>query len=82
VLKQQDPNKKFVIEGHTDAVGSEESNMQLSERRATSVQLFLIEHGVPADRIVAIGKGESQPLTSNDTPENRANNRRVEIVIQ
>jgi outer membrane protein OmpA-like peptidoglycan-associated protein len=80
-LKTQDPKKKIVVEGHTDAVGSEESNQKLSQQRADSVRKFLISQGITADRVVALGKGEREPIADDATPEGRANNRRVEIVV-
>lgn len=74
---------RIAIEGHTDATGEEVSNQQLSERRAQSVRRFLIEHyGINGDRLLAEGFGESKPADSNDTPEGRQNNRRVELVRQ
>ncbi len=82
VLKNQDPSKKIVVEGHTDSVGSDAANMDLSQRRADSVRSFLVAKGVPSDRITAVGKGETTPVADNKTPEGRANNRRVEIVVK
>src|SRR5690606_17244958 len=61
VLKEA-PERKVLIEGHTDSVGSEESNMALSERRAQSVQAALMERGVPGNQISAMGRGESTPV--------------------
>lgn len=81
VLQEQDPNKKFVVEGHTDSVGSEENNRRLSQDRADTVRNYLVSRGVPAAQISAIGKGESTPVATNTTPDGRANNRRVEIVV-
>jgi outer membrane protein OmpA-like peptidoglycan-associated protein len=81
-LQEMDPSKKIVVEGHTDSVGSDAANMKLSQARADSVRAYLISQGVPSDRITAIGKGESRPVADNKTPEGRANNRRVEIVIK
>lgn len=80
VLNQQ-PDRSLVIEGHTDSVGSEDFNQALSQRRADSVKAFLIGQGVAANRITAVGKGESSPVASNDTSQGRQLNRRVEIVI-
>ena len=73
---------KIVIEGHTDSQGSDASNMELSQRRAQVVRDYFASRGVPADHITASGVGESRPLADNASPEGRANNRRVEIVIQ
>lgn len=75
------PGLGLEIEGHTDSVGSEEFNQQLSERRADSVRDFLIQQGVPGSSITARGFGKTQPVTSNDTVEGRQRNRRVELVV-
>jgi len=69
------------IEGHTDSVGSDEFNQLLSERRADTVRDFLAEQGVPASSITARGFGKTQPVATNDTPEGRQRNRRVELVV-
>ena len=69
------------IEGHTDSVGSDDFNQQLSERRADSVRDFLAEQGVPGSSITAHGFGKTQPVAANDTPEGRQRNRRVELVV-
>jgi outer membrane protein OmpA-like peptidoglycan-associated protein len=69
------------IEGHTDSVGSDEYNQQLSERRAGSVQDFLVQQGVAAASVSAIGFGKTEPVASNDTSEGRQLNRRVELVV-
>ena len=70
---------RIAIEGHTDAQGAAAANLKLSQRRAESVRRFLIEHGVPADRMTATGYGETRPLRDNATAEGRALNRRVEF---
>ena len=70
------------VVGHTDSIGAPEYNQGLSERRAATVESYLIEKGVPADRINAIGKGESDPIASNSTREGRAQNRRVEVTTE
>jgi outer membrane protein OmpA-like peptidoglycan-associated protein len=75
------PGLTLQIEGHTDSVGSDEFNQQLSERRADSVRDFLAQEGVPASTITARGFGKTQPVASNDTPEGRQRNRRVELVV-
>lgn len=80
-LKTQEDNK-IVVEGHTDSQGTEASNQALSERRAQAVVSFLTSRGVPADKIRAQGLGQGRPIADNASPEGRANNRRVEIVIQ
>ncbi|MEZ2413598.1 OmpA family protein [Muriicola sp. E247] len=73
------PNAKFTVEGHTDSVGSDKLNQSLSEKRANSVRDFLIQEGIGADRLTAIGYGEAKPIASNNTRAGRAQNRRVEI---
>ncbi|HYD46752.1 MAG TPA: OmpA family protein, partial [Terriglobales bacterium] len=70
-----------IIEGHTDSVGTDQYNRRLSERRAGVVRQYLIDHGVPAERIRTIGYGENRPVAPNETPEGRAINRRVEQKI-
>jgi outer membrane protein OmpA-like peptidoglycan-associated protein len=75
------PGLNLQIEGHTDSVGSDEFNQQLSERRANSVGNFLAQQGVSASTITARGFGKMQPVATNDTPEGRQRNRRVEIVV-
>lgn len=71
----------ILVEGYTDAVGSEDYNRQLSERRAKAVKAALVKGGLPEDRIEIAGHGEAFPVASNDTPQGRQMNRRVEIVI-
>ena len=75
------PGLMLQIEGHTDSVGTDEFNQQLSERRAGSVRDFLADQGVPGSSITARGFGKTQPVASNDTPEGRQRNRRVEIIV-
>ncbi|RKG94071.1 OmpA family protein [Corallococcus terminator] len=72
----------LLIEGYTDSRGTDTYNEQLSERRAESVRDFLVNQGVPSDRINIRGMGENRPVASNATAEGRANNRRVEIVVE
>jgi outer membrane protein OmpA-like peptidoglycan-associated protein len=79
-LKQS--NAALTIEGHTDAQGPDAYNEELSLRRAEQVRDFLVAQGVPWDRVSVRGLGEYRPVASNSTPEGRANNRRVEIVLQ
>ena len=67
--------------GHTDSIGSEAYNQNLSERRANTVKQYLVSRGIAADRIYSEGKGELQPVASNKTREGRAQNRRVELEI-
>jgi len=78
---RSNPERKASIEGHTDSVGSEESNRTLSDHRAGAVKAALVRMGVPADRLSTQGFGEDSPVASNDTPAGRQMNRRVEIVI-
>jgi len=70
---------KLDVSGHTDSIGTDAYNQKLSERRANSVKSYLVKKGVAADRIVAVGMGESMPVASNKTKSGRADNRRVEI---
>jgi len=81
VLKEQ-PDKNLLIEGHTDSRGSDETNQKLSKARAESVAQYLISQGVPAQRVTTAGLASNQPIADNETAEGRANNRRVEIVVQ
>jgi outer membrane protein OmpA-like peptidoglycan-associated protein len=81
VVLTQYPQHQILVEGHTDARGSEEFNLRLSEDRANAVRSALVAGGVDASKISAEGFGESQPVASNDTPAGRQQNRRVEIVI-
>ncbi len=73
------PNAKFTVEGHTDSVGSNQTNQKLSEARANSVRDFLINEGIAGSRLTAIGFGEEKPIASNATRIGRKQNRRVEI---
>jgi outer membrane protein OmpA-like peptidoglycan-associated protein len=73
--------RKVLIEGHTDNVGSDDSNQELSERRARAVQSALTQRGVAGDQITAIGKGEDFPIASNDDVAGRQSNRRVELIF-
>jgi outer membrane protein OmpA-like peptidoglycan-associated protein len=75
------PGLTLQIEGHTDSVGSDQMNQQLSERRADSVRDFLIAQGVPGSAVTAQGFGKTHPVAPNDTPEGRQKNRRVELVV-
>jgi outer membrane protein OmpA-like peptidoglycan-associated protein len=81
-LNQQDPESKIVIEGHTDSVGTAASNQDLSQRRAQTVRDYLVSRGIAADRVSSVGFGPTRSIADNATAEGRANNRRVEIVIQ
>ena len=70
------------VDGHTDSVGSDDFNLDLSKRRASSVRDYLVDQGVASRHIVARGFGESQPKSTNETAEGRQLNRRVEISIK
>jgi outer membrane protein OmpA-like peptidoglycan-associated protein len=78
VLKEYDKTM-IEIAGHTDSTGSAALNQSLSERRAQSVAAYLSSRGLPSKRIITIGAGPSRPIASNDTPEGRQPNRRVEL---
>jgi outer membrane protein OmpA-like peptidoglycan-associated protein len=78
---KNEPDRKITIEGHTDSQGSDQSNMELSQRRAATVQSFFVSRGVTADKITATGVGETRPVADNNSAEGRANNRRVEIIV-
>jgi outer membrane protein OmpA-like peptidoglycan-associated protein len=80
-LKESGSTQQITIEGHADARGNEEKNLKLSKQRAEAVRDYLVSEGVPAERVIATGFGETRPVASNDTSEGRANNRRVEIVL-
>lgn len=81
VLKQYGDEYTITVNGHTDSRGSDTHNMTLSQGRADSVLNFLTSHGVEKSAVSAIGKGETMPVASNKSAEGRADNRRVEIVI-
>lgn len=76
------PAVSILIAGHTDNVGNDTYNVSLSRRRAEKVRAFLIDSGIPGERIDTRGEGSSSPLRPNDTEENRSYNRRIEVVIQ
>jgi outer membrane protein OmpA-like peptidoglycan-associated protein len=80
-LKAQDADKRMVVEGHTDSQGSDSINQPLSLNRATAVRDYLVSRGVASEKISAVGMSSGRPIADNKTAENRANNRRVEIVI-
>lgn len=75
------PDRTVIIEGHTDSVGSDETNQALSQRRADAVRAYLMAQGVAANRVVAVGKGESLPVADNGNAAGRQQNRRVEVII-
>jgi len=75
------PARTVSIEGHTDDVGDQNSNLALSRRRAESVKSYLVSQGIAAARLDASGKGESAPVSGNDSATGRQQNRRVEVII-
>ncbi len=81
-LIKEDPLSKIVVEGHTDSQGSAPYNQDLSQRRAQTVRDYLVSQGIASDRISAQGFGLTRSIADNNSPEGRANNRRVEIVVQ
>ncbi len=78
---KENPNRGVAVEGHTDSVGAESYNLNLSQRRADAVRQFLTENGIARERVSARGLGETFPVATNDTEPGRQMNRRVEIVI-
>ncbi len=74
--------KSITVEGHTDSKGSASKNETLSQQRAESVREYLVSKGIPSDKIKATGLGSSRPVADNDSADGRANNRRVEIVVE
>jgi outer membrane protein OmpA-like peptidoglycan-associated protein len=80
-IMQDNPSMKIEIGGHTDSRGADEYNNRLSKDRAQSVVNYLIENGIDKDRMTYKGYGKSQPVATNETPEGRQENRRVEFKI-
>ena len=76
------PARNLIVEGYTDSQGSDAYNQGLSQHRADAVRDYLVQKGYPASRIQAQGRGKGSPIAKNNSAEGRANNRRVEIVIQ
>jgi outer membrane protein OmpA-like peptidoglycan-associated protein len=75
------PGLHFVAEGHTDDVGSESFNQQLSEKRAAAVRDYLVQQGIADSNVTAMGLGKTQPVAPNSTPVGRQQNRRVELIV-
>ena len=80
-IMDQNPKVRYEVQGHTDGSGDAASNQKLSERRAQAIVDKMVELGVSRSRLVAVGKGESEPISSNDSEAGRAKNRRVEFVV-
>lgn len=79
-LMQEQPSLRFTVEGHTDSDGDDNSNMKLSQLRAEAVKSYLVEQGIATERLAVKGLGESRPIDTNNTPDAKAKNRRVEFV--
>lgn len=79
---KSNPTIKIMIQGHTDSDGDDAKNLDLSDRRAKGVKSYLASMGIEEDRLEAKGFGETKPKVANDTPENKAKNRRTEFLIQ
>ncbi|MGA8502579.1 MAG: OmpA family protein [Candidatus Sulfotelmatobacter sp.] len=75
------PSLHLAIEGHTDSVGSDDYNQQLSERRAQAVRDYFVQQGISSTNVEAHGYGKTEPIATNDTPEGRQQNRRVELIL-
>lgn len=75
------PDRRYEVVGHTDTDGSDDFNWKLSGNRSRSVMSFMIAQGMPPERLLFAGAGPFQPTAANDTPENKAMNRRIEIVL-
>jgi outer membrane protein OmpA-like peptidoglycan-associated protein len=80
-LLESEPDKQIRIEGHTDSTGPNALNLRLSRERAEAVRDALIELGIDADRLTAVGMGEDFPIATNETAEGRARNRRVDVIV-
>ena len=81
-LIKGNPDSNITVEGHTDSQGQRTYNMELGEKRAKAVRDQLVSRGVAADRIKAVGVGPDRPVADNKSAEGRANNRRVEIIVE
>jgi outer membrane protein OmpA-like peptidoglycan-associated protein len=81
-LTKGNPDSNMLVEGHTDSQGTRDFNQTLGQKRAQAVRDHLVSRGVAADRIKAVGVGQDRPIADNKSPEGRANNRRVEIIVE
>jgi outer membrane protein OmpA-like peptidoglycan-associated protein len=75
------PSLHLAVEGHTDSIGSDDYNQNLSEQRASAVRDYFVQQGIPAASVESRGFGKTEPIATNDTPEGRQQNRRVELVL-
>jgi outer membrane protein OmpA-like peptidoglycan-associated protein len=75
------PDRRLTVEGHTDSLGAESYNLQLSQERANAVRAWFVQHDIAGERIVAQGMGKNYPVASNDSGAGRQENRRVQIII-
>lgn len=82
VLVKEDPDSKILVQGYTDTQGQLSFNEELSQHRAEAVRGYLVSHGIAPDCVTAQGMGPADPVADNATPEGRADNRRVEIIVQ
>ncbi len=74
--------RTILVEGHTDSTGKQEKNLTLSQARAETVRKYLVDGGLPAGQIRAVGIGQDRPIADNKTSAGRAKNRRVEVVLE
>jgi len=81
VIQNKYPDRKILVEGHSDKTGTSKYNLWLSEKRAVSVQVYLSSLGIPAKNIKTAGQGDSRPIADNNTKEGRSINRRVEVTV-
>ena len=81
-LVRNSPDSRITVEGHTDSQGQAAHNQELSQKRAEAVATYLRSRGIAPDRVTAVGKGPDKPIADNKTIEGRAQNRRVEIIVE
>lgn len=79
---KQAPDTKFILNGHSSAEGTPEHNMSLSVDRANAVKSYFVNAGISADKFTIVGHGEKEPISTNNTEEGRALNRRTEVKVQ